>query len=71
MRVLGDDQMNEILGYARAVENGYCKAKPSYHPGGCEYVTLDPEKPTALDMELKVLMNGQLVMKQVREFAGH
>jgi hypothetical protein len=34
-------------------------------------VTLDPAKPTALDLEVKVLENGQYVFKRVRELAGH
>ena len=33
-------------------------------------MTVDAEKPKSLDMELKVLANGQLVCKQVREFGG-
>jgi anthranilate/para-aminobenzoate synthase component II len=71
-RVLGDDQMTFVLNTTRAIETAYCNAKPSYYAtGSCQDVTLDPEKPTALDLEIKVLENGQFVFKQVREFAGH
>lgn len=70
-RVLADDQMTQMLDYAKAIETAYCRAKPSYYTKGCDNVTLDPEKPTALDMEIKVLATGHYVFKQVREFAGH
>jgi hypothetical protein len=71
MRVLDDDQMKSMLSITRGIETSYCRAKPTYYTHGCENVTLDPEKPTALDLEVKVLMNGHFVFKQVREFAGH
>lgn len=70
-RVLPDTQMTDMLDITRKVEQGYCRAKPSYYAGSCDWVTVDPEKPTALDLEVKVLQNGQYVFKQVREFAGH
>ncbi len=71
-RILGDDQMRSILDITRKAEVGYCKAKQTYYPGGdCSNVTLDPEKPSALDLEIKILDNGEFTFKQVREFAGH
>ena len=71
-RVLGDDQMTDLIKVTRGIEAAYCGIKPSYYPGGsCSNVSLDPEKPTALDLEVKVLDNGHFVFKQVREFAGH
>jgi hypothetical protein len=71
-RVLGDDQMLGLLGYTKKVEEAYCRAKSTYYPGGdCLQVALDPEKPTALDLEVKILATGHYVFKQVREFAGH
>jgi hypothetical protein len=70
-RVLADDRMNAMLGYTKIVEAAYCRAKPTYYPGSCDGVTLDPEKPTALDLEVKVMANGRYIFKQVREFAGH
>lgn len=71
-RILDDAQMMALLRLTQAAEIGYCKAKPSYAPGiACEDVTLQADKPTALDLEVKVLDNGQFVFKQVREFAGH
>jgi len=71
-RVLGDDQMGEMLSITRAIETAYCRSKSTYYPmGNCANVTLDPEKPTALDLEVKILETGHYVFKQVREFAGH
>ena len=70
-RVLADDKMTSLLEITKIVETAYCKAKADYYPGSCDNVTVDPEKPTALDLEIKVLANNQLVFKQVREFAGH
>jgi len=56
---------------AIAVENAYCKAKgTAYYSGDCRYVSLDNEKPRALDLEVKVLANGHLIVKQTREFHG-
>lgn len=48
----------------------YCAAKPDYYDGSCRVVVVDNEKPTSLDMELKILQNGHFVCKQVREFGG-
>jgi hypothetical protein len=71
MRILDDATMTAVLDITRGVETAYCHAKPTYYGGDCRDVTLDPEKPTALDLEVKILENGQFVFKQVREFAGH
>ncbi|HEU0030410.1 MAG TPA: PEP/pyruvate-binding domain-containing protein [Kofleriaceae bacterium] len=70
-RVLADDQMTQMLDITRHVEAAYCSVKPGYYSGSCDDVSLDPEKPTALDLEVKILDNGHYVFKQVREFAGH
>lgn len=70
-RVLPDAQMVQMLDLTKAVETAYCKAKVGYYANSCDQVTVDPSKPTALDLEVKVLQNGHLVFKQVREFAGH
>ncbi len=70
-RVLPDAKMKKVLELTQAVETAYCKAKAGYYAGSCDEVTLDPTKPTALDLEIKFLANDQLVFKQVREFAGH
>jgi pyruvate, water dikinase len=69
-RVLGDDEMTDMLDYSKLIETAYCRTKASYYEGDCQNVTLDPEKPTALDMEIKILDTGHYVFKQVREFAG-
>lgn len=69
--VLPDAKVQEIVKAAIAVENAYCKAKgTAYYSGDCRYVSLDNEKPRALDLEVKVLANGHLIVKQTREFHG-
>lgn len=69
--VLPEAKMKEIVEAAKKVEIAYCRAVPAYYPGGdCRSVWLDGEKPAALDMELKVLANGHLILKQNREFHG-
>ncbi len=68
--ILSVAQQEEMLRIARQVEEAYCRAEPSYYNGNCDQVTVDPGKPTALDMEFKILENGHFVCKQVREFAG-
>jgi len=61
----------ETVDIAKKIEIAYCKDKPSYYPGGnCSYVWLDTAKPLSLDMEIKVLPDGNLQFKQVREFHG-
>ena len=68
--VLSDPQMNQIVELAKVVELAYCKVKPGYYDGDCRYVWLDEAKPRSLDMEFKLLQNGQFVLKQSREFHG-
>ncbi len=71
-RILDNEVMTSILDLTKRAEIGYCRAKTSYYPGGnCTEVVLDPEKPSALDLEIKLLDNGEFTFKQVREFAGH
>lgn len=68
--VLGREKTLALVGIVMAVEKAYCAADPSYYGGDCESVILDSDKPKSLDMEFKLLENGQFVCKQVREFAG-
>ncbi len=69
--LLTEARMTEIVEIAKKIEIAYCKAKPAYYPGGnCNYVWLDTDKPLSLDMEIKVLPDGNLQFKQVREFHG-
>jgi len=68
--VLADDRMRQIVGVTKAVERAYCAAKRDYYGGDCAWVTADNTKPKSLDLELKVLANEHLVVKQVREFGG-
>ncbi len=69
-QVLSRDQILQIVEISKAVERAYCAAKRDYYGGDCRWVTADNAKPKALDLELKVLENGELVVKQVREFGG-
>jgi hypothetical protein len=69
--VLTAQQMTDLIDIAKNVEIAFCNSKASYFPGGqCSSVWLDTSKPRSLDMELKILANGQYVLKQVREFHG-
>ena len=62
------DRMVEI---ARQIEYNYCKNIPDYYPGGdCSWVVSDVDKPSSLDMEFKIFSNGEILVKQVREFSG-
>jgi hypothetical protein len=68
--VMTQAKMLEMLEIAQAIELAYCRAKPDYYDGSCSNVTLDIDKPRSLDMETKFYENGELLFKQVREFAG-
>ena len=68
--VLPREQMLDLVDLGRRVENAYCAAKRDYYSGPCEFVTVDNQKPKSLDLEVKLLDNGQWVVKQVREFGG-
>ena len=67
--VLPNDQMLELVDLAKRVERAYCRATSGYYPD-CVFVTAANDKEASLDLELKILENGQLVYKQVREFGG-
>jgi hypothetical protein len=65
------DYYDRIIEIARYVESNYCKHFPKYYPyGNCTWVVGDPEKPSSLDMEFKIYSNGEVLIKQVREFSG-
>lgn len=68
--VLTQEKMLALVDISRSVELAYCAAKTSYYDGDCGFVVVDNEKPTSLDMELKILQNGRFICKQVREFGG-
>jgi len=68
--VLARDDMLRLVDIAAVVERAYCAAKPTYYEGNCQFVVVDNEKPTSVDMELKILANAQFLCKQVREFGG-
>ena len=60
-----------IVRVAQRVELNYCKNNPKYYPGGsCQWITGDLNRPSSLDMELKIYSNGEVLIKQVREFGG-
>ncbi len=67
--VLPAERMLELVDLAKRVERAYCRATPDYYPD-CDFVVAASDKDTSLDLELKILENGQLVYKQVREFGG-
>jgi Pyruvate phosphate dikinase, AMP/ATP-binding domain len=60
-----------VVDLAARVEGAYCRAERAYYGADCSFVTVDPGKPKSLDLELKVLADGRLVCKQVREFGAH
>lgn len=69
--LLGNKVYARIIEIARQAEYRYCKIAPKYYPGGdCEWVVGDPDKPAALDMEFKIYSNGEVLIKQIREFSG-
>jgi len=67
--VLPRGRMLEIVDIAKRVERAYCAATPGYYDD-CSFVAGASDKRTSLDLELKILENGRLVCKQVREFGG-
>lgn len=68
--VLTKEQVMQMVDIARKVEVAYCKSKPGFYAGNCNFVPVDAEKPKALDFEFKFLESNQWVCKQAREFAG-
>jgi len=68
--VLPEAKIAELVGVVRAVESAHCTVTPGYTASPCPFVHFDTRKPAALDLEFKVLANGHLVIKQVREFHG-
>jgi hypothetical protein len=69
--VLPDDKLAEIVSAVQSVEQAYCRAKPGYSATDCKWVAFDNQKERSLDLEVKILANGHLIIKQVREFHGH
>lgn len=68
--VLPAELSRKMVEVTAKIETAYCLAKRSYYGGNCRYVVSDITKPRSLDLEFKILENGQLVAKQVREFSG-
>jgi hypothetical protein len=68
--VLNEERMIQVSELAKVVEKAYCRVKPGYYSGNCDWVWLDADKPRSLDMEFKFLQNGEFVLKQSREFHG-
>lgn len=68
--VLTEPKMAEIVAIARSVEQPYCAVEQTYNGGKCAAIHMNQKKTSSLDMEFKVLANGHVVLKQVREFHG-
>jgi hypothetical protein len=68
--VLSKAQMNDLVTFAQTIETLYCSIKPAYSGNDCARVVYNQRKPKSLDMEFKILANGRIVAKQVREFSG-
>lgn len=69
--LLAPDVYSKMIEIARSVETSYCRNISSYYPGkNCNYVTFDVDKPSSLDMEFKIYSNGEVLLKQAREFSG-
>ncbi len=63
---------DKIVTMARQAEASYCIAMPGYYNNrDCSIVASDPDKPKSLDMEFKIFSNGDVLIKQSREFSGH
>ena len=70
--ILDKVTMDKIVHMARHIEHVYCVARgKSFYKGNCAEIEYDLKgKDKSLDMELKILENGQIVLKQIREFSG-
>lgn len=69
--LVSQDVKNRIVNLVRALEQAYCKSNPRYYPqGSCYDAVSDPQKKKALDVEVKIYSNGEVLVKQVREFSG-
>jgi hypothetical protein len=62
---------DRLITMAKAVETGYCRAVKGYYPDDCSFVASDADKPKSLDLEFKIFSNGEVLIKQTREFSGH
>ena len=69
--LFSDNIYKTLIRVAQRVELNYCKINRLYYPNGnCQWITSDLNRPTSLDMELKIYDNGEVLIKQVREFGG-
>lgn len=68
--ILSETRMAQIVDLGRHIEDAYCENRVGYNGGRCWNIHATSGKATALDMEFKVLRDGRIVMKQVREFHG-
>jgi hypothetical protein len=69
--LLGSGVYERIIELSREAEYNYCRIVKDYYPAGdCSWVVGDPEKPSSLDMEFKIYSNGEVLLKQIREFSG-
>jgi phosphoenolpyruvate synthase/pyruvate phosphate dikinase len=68
--LLSSADYQRMVEIARDLEYNYCKNVPGYYKNDCTYVAADTSKESSLDMELKIYSNGEILVKQVREFSG-
>lgn len=68
--VIPDAKLNGIVNMTIAAEVAYCRVERGYYAGDCRNVWLVETKPRSLDLEFKLLQNGHLVRKQLRELHG-
>ena len=68
--LLSNTVKDRIVKLVRTFEIAYCQANPKYYADDCNYVDTDIEKKKSLDVEVKIYDNGEVLVKQVREFSG-
>jgi hypothetical protein len=66
--VLPDAKLAEVVAAAVRTERMYCATKASYPSAACQWIHMNRDKRAALDLEFKVLADGRVTIKQVREF---
>lgn len=69
--LLPESTYMKMVQIAQRIEYSYCRSIPTYYPNqDCSYVYADLDKPSSLDMEFKIYSNGEVLLKQAREFSG-
>ena len=68
--MLASERMLELVEVAPGGGAGLLPGQPGLLPGTAASSRSANDKEAALDLEAKILENGHLVYKQVREFGG-